>query len=354
MILPRDPLRREIQSIMQPENPTRFFSIILGRQGSGKSSLVRNVCRALGGGVGYIECSPVSDDFGRDLGEKFEFKLEKHVNFLNLVTQTIVGRKTVEMQNGTGTLPSLRRSADALHAAAIEYRDANNMKPFVLVIDNVDRLQQGSKEALAVLAEYAKDWAQDGSIRCVFVASHLETAMELMGEHPTQGRSADPLIIGELSRSEALELLFALGVGAEHAEKCVEYVGGSLLLLERVAGLLAATGGNLPAAQNKLIKLMTLEIESALLLASSDDGGGGDKTKDVVGALEALGKAPGRKMSGGEWREAVPNGDVRQRLMHSLVHYDGHTVSFSSKLAEECVSGLVSSLSVLSPDSQSK
>ena len=149
--LARDAVRQEMHSLMRPERPTRFFSLILGHAGSGKTTLIRAVCREMRGGVGYMEVSPCTEDFGRDLGETFSFKLEKHVNLFNIVTQTVVGRKTLDMPAGTGKLSSLRRSCEALHEAAIEYRKAFG-KPFVLVIDSVDRLE-GNKEVLEAFVE---------------------------------------------------------------------------------------------------------------------------------------------------------------------------------------------------------
>jgi KaiC/GvpD/RAD55 family RecA-like ATPase len=137
---------------MQPERPIRFFSLILGHPGSGKTTLIRSVCREMGGGVGYIEVPPgTGEDFGRKLGEMFNFKLEKHVNLFNIVTQTVVGRKTLEMPAGTGKLSSLQRSCEALHEAAIEYKRVFG-KPFVLVIDSVDRLK-GNKAVLEAFVE---------------------------------------------------------------------------------------------------------------------------------------------------------------------------------------------------------
>lgn len=151
-VLPRKALRDEMLSLMQPERPSRFFSLVLGAPGTGKTTLVRAACREMEGGVGYMECSPCcTDDFGRDLGETFDFKLEKHVNLFNIVTQTVVGRKTVDMAAGTGKKATLRRSCEALHAAAAEYRKLSG-KPFVIVIDALDRLH-ADKEVMEAFME---------------------------------------------------------------------------------------------------------------------------------------------------------------------------------------------------------
>lgn len=110
-LLPREDLRRAVASLLRPEHPTRFFSLVLGAPGTGKSIAVRAACRGMGGGVGYLEVSPAAEDIGRDLGEAFAFRLERHVNLVNVVTQTILGRKTVEIAGG-GKLASLRRACE--------------------------------------------------------------------------------------------------------------------------------------------------------------------------------------------------------------------------------------------------
>lgn len=53
-------------------------------------------------------------------------------------------------------------------------------------------------------------------------------------------RAAPPMHVGGISPREALQYLGSLGVEGQAAEKCVGLVGGSLLLLERCAGMVRA------------------------------------------------------------------------------------------------------------------
>lgn len=143
--LPREVLREEVRALLRPAKPARFYAVVAGPPGAGKSTALRAACRDVGPGVGYFDVSPACEDFGADLGQAFDFSFEKQVGLFNMVSQAVLGAKTVEL--GGHKLGSLRRSAEALAGAAREYR-AQHGRPFVLVLDSVDRLQAGQKEAL--------------------------------------------------------------------------------------------------------------------------------------------------------------------------------------------------------------
>lgn len=205
----------------------------------------------------------------------------------------------------------------------------------MLVIDAADRLGR-DKDVRDALVEYAKDWAQEGTISVVFVASRWDTAAALMGDHPAQSRAGTPLLVGDVSQDEAVELLTKLGVDEKAAPRWAALAGGSLLLLERVAGLMAASGGDEGEVSARLKDLMTLELESAGVTA--EEGGGAP----VVAGVRAL-LARGGEMPAEEMAKAVPKAEDRRKLLAggALLRYDGSRVKFASELARGCAADMV-------------
>ena len=153
-----------VGALLRPERPQRFFSVVTGPAGAGKSTLLRAACREMGGGTGYLEVSPASDNFGRDLGETFNFRLDRYVSRVNAASQAVLGSKPLAQPDGS-RLATLRRSADALRDAAAHYRSAAG-RPFILIVDSVDRLcaQEEGKILDAFLAYANKKHRQNPSI----------------------------------------------------------------------------------------------------------------------------------------------------------------------------------------------
>lgn len=337
--LPRKQLKEGIRGLLHPEHPTRFFSLIYGSPGSGKSTLVRSVCQEMTGGVGYLEVSPATEDFGKDLGEVFNFKFERHVSLFNLVTQTVLGSKAVEGIVSESKLASLRRSAEALHAASVEYRQHTG-RPFVLIIDSLDRLCSHSSDkqssstqdaVLHALIEYSKQWAEDGSISVVFVADTWNAARAVLQDNPMASRAGPPLLVGDISADEAKQLLkFHLGVKDDNVvDAAVDLVGGSLLLLERLAGLYTS-GLDFQSIKQRLIQLMALQYETIHL------------TQAHLSVFKVLLASAGNVLSSDEWRKHCPSVDDRNEMLHhGILSYDGSHVKFASKLAGLCAAALV-------------
>ncbi|GAB4823581.1 hypothetical protein N2152v2_010627 [Parachlorella kessleri] len=342
----RQPLREKIINILKPKEPTRFYHIITGSAGSGKSTLVKEACVAIGGGVGYVDVGPAFEvDWGQDLGNAFNFRFEEHMTMFNIATQTVLGTK-VKDRGEEHPLSSLRRSAEALHSAAEAYKRKTG-RPFVLVIDSVDRLakDEGSRTALEALIEYAREWAQAGIISCVFVTSDWSTVNQLRGVQPGS-RAAPPMHVDNVTPQEALQYLESLGVTGKLAEQCLGLVGGALLLLERCAGMVKA-GTPFPAIRQVMLNMIEHGFETAGLLDATTQQESG------LAVIEALLKNKEHSIPASQWRSLVPDKDCQHKLLKGgVLKFRHDEVSFESQLAlayaRDCLHGR------LSPEEQEK
>jgi hypothetical protein len=170
-----------------------------------------------------------------------------------------------------------------------------------------------------------------------------------MSDHPQQSRCGPPLLVGGLTENEALQLLSHLGLGPEVANQGVDYVGTSLLLLERFAGLVHASGDtrsdggdkNLNNVKAKLLELAALEFEAIGAVGGADN----KENQPIVDAVKAvLGAGSGASLSLAELTRIIPNGEMRRKLLSSaILKYDSSSksVGFASKLAEEAATQLL-------------
>lgn len=173
----------------------------------------------------------------------------------------------------------------------------------------------------------------------MFVANTWDTAVTILGSRPTQSRAGVPLLVGDITRKEGLQLLSHLGVTKpELASQGVDYVGTSFLLLERFAGLInalhgeAVSGGvdekSLNIVKTKLLELAALEFESLGAV-----GGRGNDNKENQPIIDAIKAVLDAKQQQGK---ILP--EMRRKLLSSTIFtYDAESrsIGFASKLAEE-------------------
>jgi hypothetical protein len=400
-LVDRPELHTQIKDILNPKIPTRFFHIITGRPGTGKTTAVLRCCRDLKGGrgMGYINVDPVSRNFGKDLGETFNFRMEEHLNIFNVISQITLGSKVAETPK-KDPLSMLRRAAGALHDAAAVYKNMTG-KPFILVIDSTERLLHSSSisgdassssdngQLLTALLQYAEQWAEEGVVICVFIASDADTMEKLRGSYPTSSRVAHPpLMVRDLTRTQSTTLLSHYGITDDVydddsntemqkkkksnattttpslAGKCLDLSGGSLLLLERCAGIINALRTNTGTTNDEVIghhvetNMMSLvrgAYKAAGLLDATPHQQAGlsvikallelpapifdDEDDDDDDDDDDTNKKKTKKKNGlaaSKWRELIPNVDHQNKLLREgggVLEFDGERVRFSSRLA---------------------
>lgn len=350
--------------------------------------------------MGYINVEPVARDFGKDLGETFNFRMEEHLTIFNVISQILLGSQVAETPK-KDPLSTLRRAAGALHDAAAVYKNTTG-KPFILVIDSIERLLHSSSsssdssgdngQVLTVLLQYVEQWAEEGVVTCVFITSDADAMEKLSGSSPASSRLAHPpLMVHDLTRAQATILLSHYGItddddydGSNNstikmnvkstttpattppslARKCLSLAGGSLLLLERCAGIVNALRANTSVndevighhVETSMMSLVRGAYQAAGLLDATPHQKAG---LSVVRALLQLpatifydddittrgssvisnntttdNKSNG--LAASKWRELVPNVDHQRKLLREgggVLEFDGERVRFSSRLA---------------------
>jgi hypothetical protein len=395
-LVDRPELHTQIKDILNPKTPTRFFHIITGRRGTGKTTAVLRCCRDLkeGRGMGYINVDPVSRDFGKDLGETFNFRMEEHLTIFNVISQITLGSKVAETPK-KDPLSTLRRAAGALHDAAAAFKNMTG-EPFILVIDSTDRLLHSSNssgngsssssdnsQVLTALLQYAEQWAEEGVVICVFIVSDEETMEKLSGSNPLSSRVAHPpLMVRDLTRTQAITLLSHYGISDDIdddsntkmmmmkkkksnattttpslAGKCLDLSGGSLLLLERCAGIINALKTNTGTTDDEVIGHHVETNMMSLVRGAYKAAGLLDATPHQLAGLSVIkellelpapifdndnddttnnNKKKKNGLAASKWRELIPNVDHQKKLLREgggVLEFDGERVRFSSRLA---------------------
>jgi hypothetical protein len=98
----------------------------------------------------------------------------------------------------------------------------------VLVLDSVDRIAKGTPEFLEFLQNFAKDCADEGDLRIVFITSDGSALPLLMSRSSWSRAKQPPFEVGEISDEDAIDYLKKKGIDQDLAEKVVKNITGGL------------------------------------------------------------------------------------------------------------------------------
>ncbi|RHZ80064.1 hypothetical protein Glove_139g39 [Diversispora epigaea] len=170
-------LKRIFES--SPEHST--YHIVIGKHGTGKTTMVRQSAREVGKGVIYIDVSPVSDMFIMNLARAIGYKFNG--DYVSLVES--LNRKITGNDNSKKALSMYSLVMNAFERGAREYKKKNG-KPPVLILDNIKQ------------SSYSR-------------------------------ADPDPIVIGEITNEEAFDYLHnKLGIEEKVAKQLIQLIGGRI------------------------------------------------------------------------------------------------------------------------------
>ncbi|DBA82847.1 TPA: hypothetical protein ACH3X1_007069 [Trebouxia sp. C0004] len=338
--IPRHTVVEDLDRILMQDQPSKFYYVVTGAHGRGKSTLLREMCLRRGKkGMGYIEVEPHPKDFGKSLGAALDFNFQEHMGMLNQLVG-LMGALPVHKEDSPQM--TFKRAASALQEAAAEHKKRTG-RPFVLIIDAVDRLAEHAPDILETLQDYCKDWAEQTIVSVVLVCSE-GLAPHIMHSRDAWSHAYQPGEIRNITNEEAKDYLVNRGIEAEDAEELVKVTDGVFQRLEKCVVMLGR-GMSVQQTTDAILQDIETHFVSAGLLDNTP------QQKPGLRVVRELIKPPSSKWSqlfGGnanlgrlhitaaEFRELVPEQDMQDKLLNrsSVFAYDGSHLRFESKTSE--------------------
>ncbi|KAI9861277.1 MAG: hypothetical protein M1813_005451 [Trichoglossum hirsutum] len=219
-------------NIIEPAKESRFYPLIIGEDGTGKTSLIRLALEKLSEPKGVIYANySTGSDFTETLQEALGWYPDK--------------------SGGGGKGTSLEVIWELFSDFATKYKQIHKKVP-VLIIDNVNTLAEDQEDTLKTLLEYAKLATDDSIATFVFVSDEGGVPRQMV-ESSSWSRHGDILKVGDISKEEALKYLGDQGIKGEEAAQIYELVGGRIVHLIRAAEHVRLHGQSLQGVREMLL-----------------------------------------------------------------------------------------------------
>ena len=215
----RTKLERQLSAIMQ-RPVLKKYVVVVGRHGTGKTTVIKGALSALPSPKGaiYTSTSCCAGEIFTDLAVL--------LGFMDLFERKYWLGKDAALFN---------LLIPALQTAAAKFK-AKHGRPAVLVIDGTDYLVKREPEVLRLLHALAKESADVGNLRIVFVDDDGSKSTPLISRN-AWSRAAEPFEIGEIPDDQAVDFLVKSGVDADYAKRVVDNLtGGLIVALNQVSG----------------------------------------------------------------------------------------------------------------------
>jgi hypothetical protein len=217
----RECIHQALSAILAPQE-SRHYVVVMGGSGTGKSTAVRQVLASLSHPVGalYFDCPPNVNLFSQQLAKQLQCRYERGLQ---------LGDLTAEPFNTFAAVQGSLLEAGSLYKA-------KHNRPLVIVIDSADLLAERCPAFLESLQDFAKDCADRGTIRFVFICGD-GPALPLLMVRSAWSRAEKPAFeVGEIPSADAVKYLEVSGVPeAIAAQAVIEVTGGLFTALNDFA-----------------------------------------------------------------------------------------------------------------------
>ncbi|KYQ88844.1 hypothetical protein DLAC_10646 [Tieghemostelium lacteum] len=226
----RPDINKQLNYILTPEANSKSYHLIVGENGTGKTTALIQACNEVNGAVGgivYVSVPETVDEFGKLLGDSFNFDFNEDATPKGYVNRFFVPSPP----RSYSSHGCFRRVKPFIEEAATRYKQQYNRPP-VLVIDNINWLALKDSEMLEVLQDFAKNHADKSDLTVVFVSSD-GNGPRYLRDRSSFSRCEKPIMeIGDISENDAIAFLTDDGVDPDIASIIVkEITGGRFQLL---------------------------------------------------------------------------------------------------------------------------
>jgi ABC-type dipeptide/oligopeptide/nickel transport system ATPase component len=233
--VPRETLQKDLAIILFPQT-SKHYAVIVGRAGCGKSTVIRKTLSSSPEprGAVYFNCPEIPEAFATELMKILDFvpNVDVSAGARRFLERSSKEEKPIDFSlEPKASFLVLRNNL--LYSAKV-YKEKFK-RPAVLVIDSVDILAEKKADFLALLQDFAKECADRGILRIVFVCTTNGPALPLLMSRSSWSRAQKPAYeVGEIPDEAAVEYLTKEGknIPEELAKKVVSNLtGGSFTLL---------------------------------------------------------------------------------------------------------------------------
>jgi len=237
----RPDVEADLASILRPSVVDKY-AVIVGPSGTGKSTSVRKVIRALiaegagaGAGIVYFTATELITDFSRKLGKSLRFRepIDLWDSFHRLFTRETKEKVSapLQMYEPRATWSPL---AELLKASAAMYKEKHGKAP-TLVLDAMDLVAKKDPIFFSEVQDFAKACADGGILRVVFIFSDGDALPLLLSSSAESRCDKDQVYeVGDISDADATKFVVSrYGKDELHAKELVETItGGRFTLLQ--------------------------------------------------------------------------------------------------------------------------